>query len=175
MAYETVTKLRAAERQLRVAVRLFFEDRDLVAVHTLAAAAQGVLYDLGKRRGIISIFKDNPLVRPDKKKEVAKLFNEAQNFFKHANLDPDAEVKFYYGATPFYLLDATQLYIALTGRQFPEIIVLQMWFAVKFPDLLQEGPFKEQVMSHARNVDPDDHRLLLEIIDHFSDLPGLSE
>ena len=120
-------------------------------------------------------FRDNPLVRPDKKQEVTRLFNEAQNFFKHADLDPDAQLKFYYEATPFYLVDAAQLYLALTGQQFPEVTVLQMWFVAKFPVLLSEGPFKEQMIRHARKVDPDDHRLLLEIIDHFSEWTGTSE
>ena len=36
---ELVTKLEAAERQLRVAIRLFFERKDMIAVHTLTAAA----------------------------------------------------------------------------------------------------------------------------------------
>ncbi len=94
MSYETVTKLEAAERHLRVAIRLFFEDRDLVAVHTLAAAALDLLRGLARRHGVGSSFlKDNPLVRPEKKQELARLVNEAQNFFKHADHDPDARLR----------------------------------------------------------------------------------
>jgi hypothetical protein len=37
--FETVTKIEAAERQLRVAIRMFFERKDMIAVHTLACAA----------------------------------------------------------------------------------------------------------------------------------------
>ena len=44
--FEIVTKLQAAERQLWVAIRLFFEGRDAIAVHTLAAAAHSVPVDL---------------------------------------------------------------------------------------------------------------------------------
>jgi hypothetical protein len=47
---ETVTVLEAAERQLRTAIRLFFERRDMIAIHTLATAAQEILRRLGKRR-----------------------------------------------------------------------------------------------------------------------------
>jgi hypothetical protein len=50
--YEIVSKLEVADRHLRVAIRAFFERKDLIAVHTLAAAAQGVLADLARPRGI---------------------------------------------------------------------------------------------------------------------------
>jgi hypothetical protein len=123
-SFECFTKLQAAERQLRVAIRLFFERRDLVAIHTLAAAAQEVLRDLGCPRGIKSIFKGSDLIRPEYKDELAHRFNEAQNFFKHADRDPDKELKFYYKTTKFYLLDAALLYNELTGRTLPEIAVL---------------------------------------------------
>ena len=44
--FEMVTRLEAAERQLRVAIRMFFERKDMIAVHTLAAAALQILDDL---------------------------------------------------------------------------------------------------------------------------------
>ena len=49
--FEKLTKLEVAERQLRVAIRLFFERKDAVAVHTLAAASRDLLNDLAKRKG----------------------------------------------------------------------------------------------------------------------------
>src|SRR2546425_12413580 len=122
--FETLTKLQVAERQLRVAIRLYFERRDLVAVHTLAAAAQEVLRDLGRLHGIKSIFKDSDLIRPERKKELANRFKEAQNFFKHTDRDPDEQLKFYYETTQFYLLDAALLYSQLTRKLFPEVPAL---------------------------------------------------
>jgi len=165
--YETLTKLQAAERQLRVAIRLFFERRDLVAVHTLAAAALEVLRDLVRPRGIKSIFKDSDLIRPEYKKEVANRFNEAQNFLKHADRDPDEQLKFYFEATQFYLLDAAHLYNQLTRQQFPEVTGLFAWFAVKFPNFLVEGAFKEQIIGlvSPQGFNPDDYQLLLKAID----------
>jgi len=75
--FERLTKLQAAKRQLRVAIRLYFERRDLVAVHALAAAAQEILCDLGRPRGIKSVLRNYDLIRPEHKKEAAKRFNEA--------------------------------------------------------------------------------------------------
>jgi hypothetical protein len=165
--FESLTKLQAAERQLRVAIRLFFERRDLVAVHTLAAAAQEVLRDLGRPRGIKSIFKDSDLIRPEHREEVANRLNEAQNFLKHADRDPDKQLQFWYEATQFYLLDAALLYYRLTDQQFPEITGLLAWFAVKFPNFLVEGAFKQQIMDLVppQGFNPDNYQLLLAAID----------
>jgi hypothetical protein len=67
--FETMTKLQAAERQLRVAIRLFFERRDPIAVHTLATAAQDVLRRLAKPHGFKGIYEYiDDLVRPGKKR-----------------------------------------------------------------------------------------------------------
>jgi ribosomal protein S7 len=80
--FETVTKLEVAERQLRVAIRLFFERRDMIAVHTLAAAAQGVLRDLGRRKGFMSIFEEGITnIRPEKRDEF-KINCKATEFFQ---------------------------------------------------------------------------------------------
>lgn len=46
-----VTKLAAANRQLRAAVRLFFLEEDDLAIHTVAAAAYGLITDIKKNRG----------------------------------------------------------------------------------------------------------------------------
>src|SRR5438445_6373637 len=47
-----VTKMGAAERQLRAAIRMFFAGEDELAVHTLASAAYRLLADLKAERGI---------------------------------------------------------------------------------------------------------------------------
>jgi len=46
-----VTKLAAAQRQLRAAVRMFFAGEDNLAIHTVASAAYRVLSDLKAERG----------------------------------------------------------------------------------------------------------------------------
>jgi hypothetical protein len=46
-----VTKLAAAKRQLRAAIRLFFMEEDELAIHTVASASYGLLKDLKRDRG----------------------------------------------------------------------------------------------------------------------------
>ena len=47
-----VTKLAAAERQLKAAIRMFFAREDSLAVHTVAAAGYQLLADLKAKRGM---------------------------------------------------------------------------------------------------------------------------
>ena len=46
-----ITKLGAAQRQLRASIRMYFAGEDEFAVHTVASAAYGLLKDLKKSRG----------------------------------------------------------------------------------------------------------------------------
>ena len=47
-----ITKLAAAKRQLQAAIRMFFMPEDELAVHTIAAAAYGLLKDIKRERGL---------------------------------------------------------------------------------------------------------------------------
>lgn len=116
LPFETITKLEAAERQLRVAIRLFFERRDPIAIHTLATAAQEILRALAQPRGIKGIYEHaDALIRPDKKKELIDHLRKAQNFFTHAAKDPGEKLDFFYEATQFYLFDDVLLWTPANG------------------------------------------------------------
>ncbi len=47
-----ITKLAAAQRQLRAAIRLYFMDEDELAIHTVASAAYRLINDLKTARGM---------------------------------------------------------------------------------------------------------------------------
>ncbi|MBK6005950.1 hypothetical protein JJB11_07565 [Ramlibacter ginsenosidimutans] len=47
-----ITKLAAADRQLRAAMRMYFAEEDELAIHTVAYAAYGLLRDLKAERGL---------------------------------------------------------------------------------------------------------------------------
>jgi len=46
-----VTKLSAAQRQLRAAIRMFFAGEDELAIHTVASAAYRIIADLKGSEG----------------------------------------------------------------------------------------------------------------------------
>jgi hypothetical protein len=54
----TVSKLDAARRQLRAAIRLWFQGEDPVAIHTLISAAHEIVHTLFKRAGLHGLMFD---------------------------------------------------------------------------------------------------------------------
>ena len=171
--FETVTKLEVAERQLRVAIRLFFEYRDMIAVHALGTAALEILSQLAKSRRIKSPDDYiNERVRPEKRKEFRAIIREPQNFFKHSGRDPDKTLKFRYGVTKFHLFEALVLYQLLTGRMTPEMGMFLGWFMSKHPDLFkpldeQSSPLEREFFAKIEAPNWDDFEAVLLVIDKF--------
>jgi hypothetical protein len=171
-SFETVTKLESAERQLRVAIRMFFERKDMIAVHALAAASLDVLRQLGEPLGFKSIYDHaEDLIREDKIQEFKDALRKAQNFFKHAwSKDPEEKLEFYYGVTQYLLFDAAMLCSSLTKRCEPEIRVFLAWFIVKFPGVYigDDSGFRANLEATASTADPDDFKIPLGVIDFLS-------
>lgn len=138
--FETVTKLEAGERQLHVAIRIFFERKDLLAVHTLAAAALEILTQLGKARGFQSGV-EHTIERfpPELQRALRKAFRHQQSFLKHAGKDPNSKIPLWPNLTTFYLFDAAELAYKLTGRVSPEVGAFIGWFTVQRPDIFQSN------------------------------------
>jgi len=85
-----ITKLEAAHRQLRQAVRLFFKNGDMLAVHTLTAAAFQLFSDIGRLSGVVSRFRSDQLIRSEPLKDWITALSSTQNFLEDADKDPDA-------------------------------------------------------------------------------------
>ena len=150
----TVTKVDAAERQLRVAIRLFFEDRDPVAVHTLASAAAQVTADLMKASGRTSIVRSAAIVREERRKEVRATMAAPEYFFKHADRDPAEAIEFNPETTEFFIYASLAELQVLAGKIPREGQVFQMWFLLKYDDMLLENDATRvirQALAAARN------------------------
>jgi hypothetical protein len=87
--------------------------------------------------------KNLAFVRPEKREFFRSLVNSAENFFKHADRDPEAVLEFHPAATPFYIADAVALYTKLGGNDLPAFRVFQVWYALNYPDVLVQGEMKE--------------------------------
>lgn len=155
MNVEKIDKLQVAARQLREAILLFFEQRDPVAIHTLAAPAHQILVDLAAAAGLPNL-KANPVVPSDKKKALVNLINQAPNFLKHADRDPDGVLEFRPAMSRFILFDAVQLYWQL-AKELPHAQGIFLgWFIVEYPDAFG-GPLKEAVLKALPSgIDPKD-------------------
>jgi hypothetical protein len=84
-----VTKMDAAHRQVNAAIRMWFADDDPVAIHTLVAAAHEVIHTLFKRAGLSGLLFDSPVIKDERRSEVAMAIKAPATFFKHAQRDPD--------------------------------------------------------------------------------------
>jgi len=128
-----VSKLDAARRQLCTAIRLYFHAADAVSIHTLTAAAYELLYDLNKKRGGSPMLVKDWLavgIKPERLAEFKRFINRAENFFKHADQDPDGLLKFRPVQTEIMLYDACCKYYELTNEALPEIAAFKGWSAL---------------------------------------------
>lgn len=142
-SFVKISKIDAARPQLRTAVRLFIQGGDPVSLHTLTAAAHELLRNLLRAQGLeASAIKDNPLVRPGKRQDFLRMINEAENFFKHADKDPDAILEFNPQLTHPFLFDAVIMYERATGRKLKEGVIFATWYMVQYPDVVRDGELR---------------------------------
>lgn len=163
--YFSISKIDASKRQLETAITLFFNYADPVSLHTLTVASHTILKDLAKKQQIKSILRWEILsnVKPEKKNEIKKIFTEADNFFKHADKDPDKLLKFYYEPTVFLIWDACYLYQKLSNEISPLMVVFRAWFNTEHYDLL------------LNQDDQDKFRGLYSLIDHNNRIEYIKE
>lgn len=158
---EAVSKLQAAERQLRVAIRLFFNREDMIGIHTLTGAASQILRDLAAKSGESSPLRTAELIRPERRKEWHTALDRAKNFFKHADRDAEEVLDFYPCSTAWLLFEAVLIHVVITKAYLPETLVFISWINLKYPDILLEGPVKTIIQGALREgLDPDDFDLL---------------
>src|ERR1700686_131937 len=137
MSVPTITKLKAANRQLCTAIRMFFADDDAVAVHTLACAAREI-YEKHCRKGARGRMFDfvqagNPGYA---EKQLWNLLNAARNFFKHEGDSLDDRIEFDDTMNDFALLSAcTDCATLCSPHQPAEVQAFTIWFvSVEAPD-----------------------------------------
>lgn len=166
-----ISKLDAAKRQLETAIKMFLLDADPVATHTLTAAAHQVLTDIGKARSVSSIFKEEALylIRDEHKAKYLHLLSRAENFFKHADKDPEGQIEFNPEVTGSYLMDAIVIYKKLTSEQVPLMIAFLTWFSLKNPTLFK-NPKDFQTLRNLRpDLNPENKSSFLALEKDFSE------
>ena len=128
-----ITKKEAAERQLALAIDLFFNDGDPIAIHTLIGASEGILRALCKKNGLLQ-FIGEKLVKPERKKEFYKFLHHPKNYLKHADNDGDDVLEFSPEVNAFFILNCLDLYSKLEGKVFGEGYIFILWYVCNHPD-----------------------------------------
>jgi hypothetical protein len=134
---EKISKLEAAQRQLRTACRLFLDGGDTVSVHTLGWAAHEILEgDPGSAGSFLEEMAQTATPK------TARELHEAQNFFKHHQGAPFKTLKFIENLNEWLLLDCGQMYRSITGKLLRESYAVVVWVSFKHPEmnLLKRNP-----------------------------------
>ena len=137
MTIESASKLDAATRQLHMAIRLYFQDADPLAIHTLAGAAHGILADLARHRGHESGFQSTGAgVQTGQHAFVVRMIKEARVFLKHADRDPEAVLTFNTDWTDFLLFDAIRMHLSVADEIDLINAIFIIWLSTKYPSVL---------------------------------------
>jgi hypothetical protein len=137
-----VSKLDAAVKQLRTAIRLWFAEDDPVSAHTLAYAAYTVIEDVCKsktpaRDGLL--FDPQYLQEGDRELFI-KVYRHSGNFFKHADRDPNAVITFSPELTRiFFNYSLYGLWLAGEQVAAEEIAIFRAWTAFTQPQFRTES------------------------------------
>lgn len=134
-----VSKLDAAVKQLKTAIRLWFSEEDPVSAHSLAYAAYTLIDEFTKakipdREGLLF---DSKHFTHDDRKLFIKVYRHSGNFFKHADRDPDDTLDFSPELTRIFFNFAL---CGLSQANEPfvcdEVLVFQAWSFFNNPNLI---------------------------------------
>jgi hypothetical protein len=187
-----ITKTDAAERQLNTAIRLFFENRDHLSSYALAVASREITDDVIKsryselyQRELVRV--GDPLkvrlsyrqemkilIKDEFYKDFLNLDHRWQNFLKHADKDPDAEIDpITTKHLALVILTAIRNYSLLTQRWTTEMVTFLGWIGVAEPQLIKFPPEHAMTKAIAEldsgiSVDPYDRSTLETIYSAMS-------
>lgn len=152
-----VTKLEAARRQLRTAIRLWFADGDPVSIYSLAYAAHEVIHTLHKKRGgTHGLVFDSPALTKKGQDAITQGVKNWGNFFKHADRDPDGEIEFNPHFAEMMMLASSTTLHTLTKELGAEESGLHFWvLAHADPSAYQADSQNEEIYEWIRTDFPD--------------------
>lgn len=137
MAKNSINKITAAQKQIDTAIRLLFREEDSLSIHTLISASYQILKDLSEKQGESKVHNDfKAIIRPGMEKEFWKVFNNAANFFKHADKDAESIIEFDDALNDLYLFIACQYYSSLGYEYTVEMQTFVSLFVVLNPNLI---------------------------------------
>ena len=158
-AIKTITKIEAAQRQLRTAITLWFNEGDEVSIHALAFAAYEVMHAISKRLNPYrrDLLFDTVLIKDEYRSEFNIQLKKTASFFKHANRETETEIEFNPELSELFI------FYAVAGRelcghpQSMEESTYLWWVQINMPSRLTEKG-REFVADHVPSDVLDDLR-----------------
>jgi hypothetical protein len=175
--FPSVSKLEAARRHLETAALLHFNSGDPVPIHTLVAAAYGVLEDRAAKQSskmLITGSFDETYLGPELSKDLKAAMRKLQNYFKHSDRANEPEsIEYSPSFTHLMLLDACVKLFELTGERPTILAAFEAWCLVHFQELrqmlLKEQVYPEQERRRLEQLSP--QAFLQEFMQHNLSLP----
>ena len=155
MASVSITKLSAAQRQIDAAIRILFSGEDILAVHTVVAAAHRIVLDLAEKRNLapytesirttiatlyrqhftetIPNHKLQHWTAQFEKKHFRPYLNRPANFLKHADQDAGKVLDQDSLQTDTLLLASCVTYAKLGLEYTPEMKAFFQWHLAVYP------------------------------------------
>lgn len=166
-----VTKIEAAKNQIDTSVLMFFRNDDPLSTHTVACAGLGIIEDLSKqsnKESSLSLILNQ--VVENKRGDMKKILNEAQNFLKHADKDPEGVLEYNLDILEYYIFFACNSYHQFTGEMKGKIWGFMLWFSMVHPNLLTfpgniQIEAEKYVKKHGVPKSIEDRLLMLKAID----------
>jgi hypothetical protein len=152
-----LTKMDAACRQLRTAIRLWFGDGDPVSIHALAFAAHEIIHRLYKLRGLSDLLFDSDMIKDEYRGDWAKLLKKHGGFFKHADRDPEAETTFDPFTNEMFITVSVVALSRMGITAAPEESAFSLWLFTQHPDWFTKEKGERTVpiklLENVRNVE----------------------
>lgn len=181
MRTEWIDKVKVVNRQIKEAVRLFFNERDPVAIHTLIASAHQILFDLGKQKNIQSLLKNTASLRKSEVQKFIRQINYPYNFFKHADKDPNSKINILplIDLTVDFIFDAIVMLQQITGELPYEAKIYWLWFVSKyhegFDNLPKDSEIKKFQEVDLGNLEFKDINKFIYYIDKYGGIDKVAE
>jgi len=139
-----VTKLESARRQLRVAISLWFQNGDEIAIHTLACAAHQIIHDINQKKGGRDLLYDSIIFRPEYQSDAVKWLKKDMNFFKHADKDPEGVTEFCPSLSELFII-MSLFGIEIFGLKHDPIeSAFISWHMIRHPEHLTDKGLSER-------------------------------
>ena len=195
MASVSITKLSAAQRQIDAAIQILFSGEDVLAVHTVVAAAHRIVLDLAEKRNLapytesikttiatlyrqqfretIPNHKLQHWAAEFENKNLRPYLNRPTNFLKHADQDAGMVLDQDSLQTDTLLLASCVTYAKLGLEYTPEMKAFFRWHLAVYPhedgDEIKTASGYVHDLSRAHQFDVGDFML-----SHYRESPKLA-
>jgi len=137
---QKVTKLEAARRQLSTAIELWFHDKDVVSVHTLAHASYEIVHVISKKKNRkYDLIFDSMVVKDEHRSEFNKKIKKYAEFFKHADRDAEATIEFPPQASEFFMMYSIMGLETIEETKTDMESAFVWWFFLQNPHFLTDN------------------------------------